>query len=99
MKIPKKFKLFNTIYKVVWDNKRMNDKHSYGYSEYSQSRITLSTRDSVEKLSKGRIMDTFYHEKVHAILDAMHERDLSANEKFVDIFAKLLRQSDETAEY
>ena len=44
-------------------------------------------------------MDTFYHEKVHIILDTMGERELSQNEKFVDTFAKLLRQSDETANY
>jgi hypothetical protein len=35
----------------------------------------------------------------YAILDAMNEKDLNNNEKFVDLFAKLLRQSDETAEF
>lgn len=99
MKIPKSFKLFGTTINVEFDNKRMNDKTRYGEADYSTSKITLSDTDGTDKLSQDRILDTFYHEKVHSILDMMHERDLSNNEKFVDIFGKLLRQSDETAEY
>lgn len=98
-KIPKSFTLFGTTVTVEFDNDKMNDHHQYGECSYSQSKITLSTTDSTQKLSDDRIMDTFYHEKVHAILDMMHERDLSKNEKFVDVFAKLLRQSDQTAKF
>jgi len=97
MKIPKEFKLFQTTIKVVWNNKRMNDVDAYGYFDYSKSEITLGTTDGVDKLSSDRISDCFYHEKVHSILESMRERDLSKNEQFVDVFAKLLRQSDETA--
>lgn len=99
MKIPKEFKLFGTTYKVVWDNKRMNDKNYYGECDYSKSEITLSTTDGTRELSKDKVLDTYYHEKIHAILDMMHERELSKNEQFVDVFAKLLRQSDETSIY
>lgn len=95
--IPKRFKLFASTIQVVFDNKRMNDMTNYGLAEYSEHKITLSDVHGVDPLSQDRILDTFYHEKVHMILDSMHERDLSANEKFVDVFAKLLRQSDETA--
>jgi len=66
---------------------------------FSESKITLSTTHGVDKLSDDKILNTFYHEKVHAILDTMHERELSANEKFVDTFANLLRQSDETSKF
>jgi hypothetical protein len=72
---------------------------AYGLSDYSKSEITLSTKDGFDDLSEGKILDTFYHEKVHAILDMMKEEELSSNEKFVDIFSKLLRQSDITSEY
>lgn len=99
MKIPKKFKLFGTTYNVVWDNDKMNYNKSYGESDYSKSEITLSTTHGNRPLSNDKIMDTFYHEKVHAILDMMHETEISNNEKFVDVFAKLLRQADETAEF
>ncbi len=97
--IPSSFKLFATTVNVVYDNKRMDDIKAYGYYEHSTTKITLSNVDAVDKLSKDRQLDSFYHEKVHAILEAMHEQDLSSNEKFVDVFAKLLRQSDETAKY
>jgi hypothetical protein len=99
MKIPKSFKLFGTTVNIVWDNKHCNDIKAYGEYDYSLSRISLSTVDGTNELSKDRIMDTYYHEKVHALLEMMKERDLSDNEKFVDVFAKLLRQSDETSEY
>lgn len=96
-KIPKSFKLFATDITIEWDNKRMNDKQNYGESDYSTSKITLSHTNGVEVLSEGKILDTFYHEKVHMILDTMNERELSKNEKFVDVFSKLWRQADETA--
>lgn len=98
MKIPKKFKLFGTTINIVWDNKRLNDKSVYGLFDYSKSEITLSTTHGTEDLSENRIMDTFYHERTHAILNAMSEDELSSNEKFVDVFSKLLRQADESAE-
>jgi len=99
MKIPTRFNLFGSTYKVIWDDKRMNDRKNYGLSDYGKTEITLSTVEGVESLSEDRIMDTFYHERTHAILDAMNEHDLSSNEKFVDVFSKLLRQADESAEY
>jgi hypothetical protein len=98
-KIPKRFKLFAATINIEWDNKLMNQKDSYGEAHYSQSKIILSNTHGVEPLSQDKILDTYYHEKVHIILDTMNERELSRNEKFVDVFAKLLRQSDETAEY
>ena len=97
MKIPKSFKLFGTTYNIIWNNDKLNDKNNYGECDYSTSTITLSNTEGTKPLSEDKIMDTFYHEKVHAILDMMHERDLSANEKFVDVFSKLLRQSDEAS--
>ena len=99
MKIPKKYKLFGTTVNVVWDNKRLNDKGVYGLTDYGRSEIILSTTQGVDKLSEDRIIDTFYHERTHSILDAMNEQDLTFNEKFVDVFSKLLRQADESAEY
>jgi hypothetical protein len=99
LKIPKSFNLFATKIDVVFDNKYCNDHQKYGESDYSQSKITLSFTDKLNELSEGKILDTFYHEKVHMILDTMMERELSSNEKFVDQFAKLLRQSDETSQF
>lgn len=99
LKIPKEFKLFGTTVNVVWDNKRLDDMRTYGLFEYSNSRITLSNVDGFSPLNNDRIMDCYYHERTHAILMAMNESELSSNEKFVDVFSKLLRQADETAKF
>lgn len=99
MKIPKKFKLFAKTYNIIFDNVRCNDKGVYGLHDYSKAEITLTDIDGINKLSEDTIMDTFYHEKIHAILDSMNKTELSNDEEFVDVFAKLIRQSIETEEY
>lgn len=97
MKIPKSFQLFGTTINVIFDDEKCTDKSLYGESIYSSKKIMLCDNLGIKKLSEDTIMDTFYHEKIHMILDSMSEHELSSNEKFVDIFAKLLRQSDVTA--
>lgn len=99
MKIPKKFKLFGTTINVVWDTEKMDREDALGVTEYVECSITLTKVYKGDKLTDDAIMDTYYHERVHAILHAMHEYKLSSNEKFVEVFSRLLRQSDETAEY
>ena len=99
MKIPKKFKLFGTTVNVVFDVKKMDQDSLLGMSEHAKSLITLSDTYKGNKLSEDVILDTYYHEKIHIILDSMHEHKLSRNEKFVKVFSRLLRQSDETSEY
>ena len=97
MKIPKEFKLFATTVNIDYDNERLSNDGCLGDCTNTHSKITLCDNYKGEKLSKDTILDTFYHEKIHIILDAMGEHKLSRNEKFVEIFSRLLRQSDETA--
>lgn len=98
-KIPKSFYLFATKINVVIDDVKCDIAEAYGLSEYFKSEITLATKDGINEISDGKRMDSFYHEKIHIILDTMNRHDLSKDENFVDILAKLLRQSDETAAY
>lgn len=42
---------------------------------------------------------TFWHELVHCILDAMSENDLSANEKFVSVFSGFLYEAIKASGY
>ena len=98
-KIPKQFKTFGSTIEVVFDNKYLNNKSLYGEASYSENKIILADVDGVDALSPDRILDTFYHEKVHMILEAMGELELTKNEKFVEVFSKLLRQADITSEY
>ena len=99
MKIPKKFKLFGSTININFQDSRLSYQSRLGDCSYIEGEINLCKEYQGENLSEDVIIDTFYHEKVHVILDGMGEHELSANEKFVDVFSKLLRQSDETAEY
>jgi hypothetical protein len=98
-KIPKSFKLFADTINIVWDNKRMNDKENYGEASYGERKITLSTTQGTDELAQDCILSTFYHEVVHMILLELRRDDLSQDEKFVDNFAKLLRQFIESQQY
>ena len=98
-KIPKKFQLFANTIDVVVDNDTTNNESALGLSDYTNSLISLCDNYKGAKLNEGTVVDTFYHEKVHMILDAMNDHKLSRNERFVDVFSKLLRQADESSEY
>ena len=69
--------------------------------KYSRDLCTIelnNTDNSGILYPEDTIMNTFYHEKVHSILSLMgHE--LNNNEEFIDLFARLLRQTDITSEY
>ena len=99
MKIPKSFKLFGTTINVVFDSKKLDKDGSIGLAENLKSLITLTDISKGSQINKDVVIDSFYHEKVHMILDAMREYKLSGDEKFVEVFSRLLRQSDESAEY
>ncbi len=99
MKIPKSFKLFGTKINILFDNKRMNNESCLGISEHAKNTITLTEEYKGNELSSDIITDTYYHEKIHTILDAMGETELSKNEKFIEVFSRLLRQSDETSDF
>ena len=49
--------------------------------------------------SPSCMMNTFWHEVVHAILDTMNKSDLSANEKFVGAFSSMLCEVLNSFEY
>lgn len=98
MKIPKRFQLFATTVNVVFNDAKLSYNSNFGECSYSNAEIILCEKYKGGQLPESTILDTFYHEKVHVILDAMGEHDLSKNEKFVEVFSRLLRQSDETAE-
>jgi hypothetical protein len=99
MKIPKKFKIFASTINVNFDNVRLSNEGMLGDCSFIDNQINICSEYKGEKVSECSTIDTFYHEKVHIILDAMGESKLSKQEKFVEVFARLLRQSDESAEF
>lgn len=99
MKIPKRFKIFASTINVVYDNTRLSYDDAIGDCSFTDCKVSLCNEYKGDKLPLDCVVDTFYHEKVHIILDSMGEHELSKNEQFVEVFARLLRQSDETAEF
>jgi len=99
MEIPKSFKLFATTINVNYENERLSNESVIGECSYTDNSITLCSNYKGSELAASTIIDTFYHEKIHVILDAMGEHEMSKNEKFIEIFSRLLRQSDETVIY
>lgn len=99
IKIPKSFKLFGTTINVVVDTTKMNNDNRLGECSFYEAKITLGDTIRSNKINEEVMMDTFYHEKVHLILDSMNKNELSSDEDFVEVFSRLLRQSDVTAKY
>lgn len=99
IKIPKQFDLFGCTWKVEFNNTRCNDLTAYGYCDYTTKTILLSDLELNNTLTEDLIIQTYIHEIIHAILDSMYERELSKNEKFVDMFSQLLYQLFKSAKY
>lgn len=61
-----------------------------GVCRLAQSYIRIAEKymcnNEEQEQSDASKEQTFWHELVHCILDAMCENDLSANEKFVSVF-------------
>ncbi len=97
MEIPKKFSLFGSEYTVGIEKDLINVKGLEGIHSYRKKHIRL------QEVCSGHNKETqehaFLHELIHAILTQMSEFNLNENEKFVDIFAGLLHQSQKTSEY
>jgi hypothetical protein len=94
--ISKSFTLFGNEWKVVYDKKRLDDLDLSGLCEFKNSTITLNKQPDELKDFENT---TFIHELTHAILESMNEFELSANEKFIEIFSSLLYQYIKTANY
>lgn len=99
MRIPKSFYLMGQKWSVEYDGKLFIKHEAVGLCEYEKSKITIQPDIEDYPRPQSKIEHTFWHESVHAILDAMGEDLMRDNEQFVDVFAGLLHQILTTAEY
>lgn len=63
----------------------------------AESRIDIANGFAGRKQHGESMVQTFYHEVTHAILDMMGESELSGNEKFVSCFSSLLNEAMQNA--
>lgn len=99
IKIPKEFTLFSQNIIVEFNNQRCSDSSALGITRDCVNKILLATASDNDELPNDTIEQTFLHEVVHQILYKMSEYDIAKNEKFVDLFSKLLHQFMKTAKY
>jgi hypothetical protein len=99
MRIPKRFKLFGATVEVAFVEQLNMDNSAKGMASFRREAIFIQPSAACWPRSKVSIEQTYCHEIVHHILNALSEDELGANEKFVDTFASALHQVLTTAEY
>ena len=94
MRIPKRFQLMARTLTVSLDDIPQKHHGAEGtiYHGYNEIHINRG-------MGRQQTEDTFCHELVHAVLNAMGETETCNNERFVSLFASLLHQALTTAEY
>lgn len=104
VRIPSEFMLLGHRYRVVMVDSLFETEGTYGTADDDMKQICLQTPGVVKKRYKddvrGDVVDeititpeilieTFFHEVTHIMLDAMGEDTLSENERFVNLMGKL----------
>lgn len=90
MKIPSKFQVggqkMNVVIKDNLDGK-------LGCCCLGSGVLSIAESFKGERQSSTSMLNTFYHELTHCILDTMGEESLSADEKFVSSFSSFLTEA------
>jgi hypothetical protein len=111
--IPNKFTLLGHRYEVVRLKNLFETEGCYGNADDDLKLIKLQEVGTVTKkydedgkqwtvdfvVTEETVMETFFHEVVHIILDATGETTLSENERFVNMMGKSFLEIYLTAEY
>lgn len=91
--VPKTFELLGIKYTVKQESKVTMDGQSV-FGWHDPKTATIKIRKNLKKDLKEQ---TFFHEAVHAALEAIGQSKLSCNENFVDSFSHAIYQIVKTA--
>jgi hypothetical protein len=91
--IPKKFEVAGTEYKVVLVKKNGNRA---GYCKWGQCEIEVTQTVDDVAMSDDYMKTSFFHELLHAVLNAAGEPEKRDDEAFVERVSGLLYQSIKT---
>ena len=110
--IPKKFHLLGHEYKIELIDDLYEKEDVYGEADPERKLIRLQKAGAVNRIYKKKsgvvirtetveitqedLVETYYHELVHIILDAMGESKLYSDEKFVSVIGKCLMEIEKT---
>lgn len=100
MKIPTKIRVGRKQYSVEVIEAMLR-KREMGRVHYGTQLIELGRTSNTtgKRYSNTQVLDTFWHEVTHAILEEMGRHSLNADEKFVTEFANRLTQVIKTAKF
>lgn len=102
IKIPKEFILLGHKYTVVLTDDLFDTEGCYGQADEDLKLIKIQNLGTVTRrheengaqvetkvvITEETLIETFFHEVTHIILDALGEEELSENEKFVNLMGK-----------
>lgn len=94
--IPKSFTIGSFKYHVKVKEKVVLEEEVAGTSDFFSNDIEVAKTIDGMACSDDFQRQTFYHELVHVILDALGEDELCGDEKFVQRFSLLLDQFETT---
>ena len=96
--IPRSFKLFGRTMKVRYDPALIHYDNVKGQARMRDGEIRLQSDSAGTPQSRTQVEQTFCHELVHCILNVLAEKDLCADEPFVERFGCALHQALTTSE-
>jgi hypothetical protein len=92
MIIPKSFQLLGHTFTVAMQDNLQSGHDAIGLAKFHENKIILQAHTKATPHARTQIEQTFCHEVVHCILDAMGDKERSENEQFVDLFGSLIHQ-------
>lgn len=93
-RLPKSFEIGGITINVIEDPHLYESHGAYGMMDMDRGKLFIE-----ETLQGDTRAITFFHEKVHMILNTLGKTELNEDEAFVDSFANLLWQALKTAKY
>lgn len=97
--VPTSFILGADTYPIILDRNKMANSDLLGLLDRVNKRIYYTDISRGCPISISEQVDTFYHERTHALLDLCGVPKLSNNEEFVNLFSNLLRQTDNSLKF
>lgn len=92
MMIPSSFKIYDREITVEIVEDLADAAGLLGLADFDENKIKLQSVKSGVCDEQSQI-ETFYHELVHLLLFAIEEQKLTKDERFVSLFARVLKQS------
>lgn len=96
MKIPSKFDLFGETITVEFDPELVAKNGNNGEADFKSAKIILQS-PMKDILCETQVMETFFHELTHMIMNKLAYDELNDDEKVVTAIGGLLHQFHTTA--